>query len=354
MRTADFDYDLPPGLIAQEPLADRAAARLLILDRRTGALQHRGVRDLPDILSPGDLLVLNDTRVLPARLFGRRVSGGRVEFLLLHRLQPGAGGDPALWMALARPARRLAVGEAVRLLRPGVDLPAPAGPAVRVLRHHGAGQVEVRVEGGPDATDLLERYGQMPLPPYIHAHLRDPERYQTVYGQRAGAVAAPTAGLHFTPDLLEALAARGIGQARVTLHVGLGTFRPVNEDDPRAHHMHAEWFELSAETVAAVAATRAAGRRVVAVGTTVVRVLESQADPDGRLRAGSGWTDLYVLPGWRFRVIDALWTNFHLPRSTLLMLVSAFAGRERILEAYRRAVAMEYRFFSFGDAMLIL
>lgn len=354
MRTSDFSYDLPPALIAQEPLADRAAARLLVLNRSDGSIRHLGVRDLPDLLDPGDLLVLNDTRVLPARLFGRRASGGKVEFLLLRRLEPGEGGDAALWMALARPARRLASGEAVRLLPRGADGPEPDSPSVRVLRHVGDGQVEVRLEGTRAGSGLLEAYGQVPLPPYIRTRLDDPERYQTVYARREGAVAAPTAGLHFTPELFAALDARGINRASVTLHVGLGTFRPVSEEDPSAHRMHAEWFELSPETVARIATTRARGGRVVAVGTTVVRVLESRADAEGCLRPGSGWTELYVLPGWRFRAVDALWTNFHLPRSTLLMLVSAFGGRDAILEAYRQAVAAGYRFFSFGDAMLIL
>ena len=354
MRTSDFDYDLPPALIAQEPLVDRAAARLLVLERQGARLRHLGVRDLPHLLDPGDLLVLNDTRVLPARLFGRRATGGRVEFLLLHRLEPEPSGDGSLWAALARPARRVAVGEEVRLLRPRVDVPELDAPVARVLRHVGEGQVELRLEGRSGPNGLLAEYGQMPLPPYIRADLRDPERYQTVYGRREGAVAAPTAGLHFTPELFGALEARGIARTAVTLHVGLGTFRPVSEEDPAAHHMHSEWFDLSKETVTRINATRAAGRRVVAVGTTVVRVLESQAGPDGELRAGSGWTDLYILPGWRFRVVDALWTNFHLPRSTLLMLVSAFGGRETVLAAYRQAVADGYRFFSFGDAMLIL
>jgi S-adenosylmethionine:tRNA ribosyltransferase-isomerase len=356
VRTSDFSYDLPPELIAQAPLADRSAARLLVLRRGDGTVRHHTVRDLPDLLDPGDLLVVNDTRVLPARLFGRRPSGGRTEFLLLNRLHPEAGGDPALWVALARPARRLPAGTRVALLPRGADQPPLAGPGAEVVRPLGEGRVELRLEvsTGEELAALLEGYGQVPLPPYIHTPLADAERYQTVYARREGAVAAPTAGLHFTPELFAALERRGIGRAAVTLHVGLGTFRPVTVDDPGDHPMHAEWFELTPETVEAIQAARARGRRVVAVGTTVVRVLESQAVGDGTLRAGSGWTELYVLPGWRFRAVDALWTNFHLPRSTLLMLVSAFAGRDAVLGAYRAAVAERYRFFSFGDAMLIL
>lgn len=354
VRTADFDYELPPGQIAQTPLADRAAARLLVLRRSDGALLHRTVRDLPELLCPGDLLVVNDTRVLPARLHARRGSGGHVELLLLHPASPG-GGPSREWVALARPARRLRPGDQLTPFCPDGEPGAGtrAEPiAVRAALGEGRVAVELPVSG-PAVASFLQRWGQVPLPPYIHEALPDPERYQTVYARAAGSAAAPTAGLHFTPELLAALQARGVARTAVTLHVGLGTFRPVTAEDPRAHAMHAEWYEVTPETAEAVRAARGRGGRVVAIGTTAVRTLETAAGPEG-VRAGSGWTDLYILPGWRFRAVDALLTNFHLPRSTLLMLVSAFAGRDAVLGAYRHAVAAGFRFFSFGDAMLIL
>jgi S-adenosylmethionine:tRNA ribosyltransferase-isomerase len=292
--------------------------------------------------------VVNDTRVLPARLHTRRRSGGHVELLLLH----GRGGPApsADWEALARPARRLHPGEALAVVRPG----EPEGPPLTVLEALGEGRVAVRLPvPGAEVPAFLGRWGEVPLPPYVRQALPDPERYQTVYGRVEGSAAAPTAGLHFTPELLGALEERGVGRTAVTLHVGLGTFRPVSADDPRAHPMHAEWYEVRPEAAAAVARARARGGRVVAVGTTAVRTLETAAAAED-LSPGSGWTDLYILPGWRFRAVDALLTNFHLPRSTLLMLVAAFAGRELVLSAYRHAVEAGYRFFSFGDAMLIL
>jgi S-adenosylmethionine:tRNA ribosyltransferase-isomerase len=356
LRTEDFDYELPSELIAQAPLPRRSDARLLVLERRSGAVSHHRVADLPRLLRPGDLLVVNDSRVLPARLRVRRPTGGRAEVLLLHP----AAGDPAQagsaleWVALARPARRLRPGEFLLPLGPD-GTPAPTAVGVRIVEHLGEGQVAVRLEGvAPhEVAGLLERYGQVPLPPYIRAPLQDPERYQTVYARVPGSAAAPTAGLHFTPELLAELEAAGIERAAVTLHVGLGTFRPVTADDPARHRMHAEWCCVPPETAEAVARARRRGGRVVAVGTTVVRTLESRATEDGGVRAGSGWTDLYILPGWRFRAVDALLTNFHLPRSTLLMLVCAFAGRQPVLAAYREAVRLRYRFFSFGDAMLV-
>lgn len=358
MKLEDFDYELPPERIARTPAPERDRARLLVYTRASAAREHREVRDLVEYLRPGDLLVLNDTRVLPARLFARRASGGRVEFLFV---EPCAH-DARIWRALARPARRLAVGErlaveggafTLRLVAHESGAPGGEAPAWQVELADGSGHVRAPLEA-------LAEVGHVPLPPYLDRAdaPADVERYQTVYAARPGAVAAPTAGLHFTPALLAALERRGVARAFVTLHVGPGTFQPVKCADVRAHVMHAERYELGSETVAAVARTRAAGGRVVAVGTTSVRVLESCARADGTLAAGSGTTRLFLVPGEvpgeRFRVVDALLTNFHLPRSTLLMLVSAFAGRAEVLALYREAVEREYRFYSYGDAMLIL
>jgi S-adenosylmethionine:tRNA ribosyltransferase-isomerase len=357
VRTADFDYELPPERIAQTPLPRRSDARLLVLRRATGAIAHHTVADLPGLLAPGDLLVVNDTRVLPARLFARRQSGGRVEVLLLHPAA-GAPGPAAAtaWLALVRPARRLRPGERLRLTAPDPAGADPAAPTVRIGALLGEGRAEIAFEdvAAAGVPGVLARYGEVPLPPYIHERLRDPERYQTVYARAEGSAAAPTAGLHFTPELLAALEARGVARASVTLHVGLGTFRPVTAERPEDHTLHAEWCEIGAEAAEAVRAARRRGGRVVAVGTTAVRTLESRAADGGAVAAGNGWTDLYILPGRRFRVVDALFTNFHLPRSTLLMLVAAFGGRETVLAAYAQAVRAGYRFFSFGDAMLIL
>jgi S-adenosylmethionine:tRNA ribosyltransferase-isomerase len=339
----DFDYDLPPERIAQTPLADRAASRLLVIGRATGELAHESFRDLPRHLRPGDVLVINDTRVLPARLPLRRATGGRAEALLLHPLAQEDGR----WTALVRPAARLKPGEVLAI--EGAD-PA-AGVAVRLERRLVGGEAEVSLLGMPGPA-LLRQYGQVPLPPYIHAVLPDAERYQTVYGVREGSAAAPTAGLHFTPEILDAVRAAGVQTVAVTLHVGLGTFLPPRTDDLAAGRLHAEWFEV---TAAAAAAVNAADR-VVAVGTTAVRTLESAARgarPGDRIAPASGWTELLIAPGHRFAAVDAMVTNFHLPRSTLLMLVSAFAGRDLILSSYRTAVDAGYRFFSFGDAMLI-
>ena len=327
MRTSDFDYDLPQELIAQTPAEPRDAARLLVLDRTSGSLTHSVVRDLPDLLAPGDLLVLNRSRVLPARVKGRLKGGGQAELLLLRRLAPGH------WQTLGRPARRLRPGDAVQISE---TLQA------RVVAAHPEGVREVCV----DSDSALLAAGSVPLPPYIHNWSGDPERYQTVYADVEGSAAAPTAGLHLTPDLLARLEARGIGIARLVLHIGLDTFRPVEGEDPAAHAIHQEWYVVPDDVQAQVRAAE----RVVVVGTTTVRALETWA-ATGRTE---GWTDLFIRPGFQFRVVQGLLTNFHLPRSTLLMLVSAFAGRDRILSAYAEAVRQCYRFYSFGDAMLLL
>lgn len=353
MRTDDFDFHLPPDLIAQEPAPRREDARLLVLPRAAGEPSDDTVASLPDLLSPGDLLVVNDTRVLRARLFARRATGGRVEVFLLH---PAPTAAPDAWEALVRAGGALAAGEDLRLLA-GED---EADGGVRLLARLDGGHWHVAPLGG-SFDDLMARAGRMPLPPYIRrtkTDARDPldaERYQTVYARHDGAVAAPTAGLHLTPAILARCAARGIGVASVTLHVGLGTFKPVETERIDEHPMHEEPWTVPAETAAALRRTRAAGGRIVAVGTTSVRTLESAAlaSPDGLPVAGSGATRLFISPGFPFRATDALLTNFHLPRSTLLCLVAAFAGRERVLAAYNRAVAARYRFFSYGDAMLV-
>jgi S-adenosylmethionine:tRNA ribosyltransferase-isomerase len=339
---ADYDYALPPGRIAQEPVEPRDAARLLVLERATGTRHHVHVRDLPVWLAPGDLLVRNATRVLPARLRGRKATGGAAEALLL-----GEAPGPRRQRALVRAGGRLRVGQKLRFEGAGLVLDA------EIAALGGDGSVELAFADGPSPFAL----GEAPLPPYIRreaARAADAERYQTVYARVPGAVAAPTAGLHFTPALFEALAARGVAWADVVLHVGPGTFRPVQAADLAAGRLHAERFELPPETAAAIARTRAAGGRVVAVGTTSARVLESRACEGGLVEPGAGETELLLAPGARFRVVDALLTNFHLPRSSLLLLVAAFAGRERILEAYAEALERGYRFYSYGDAMLLL
>lgn len=339
MRTSDFDYELPPELIAQAPPRRREDARLLVVGR--GPVEHRGVAELPEILPAGALLVVNDVRVLRARLFARKPTGGAVEILLV---QPEPDGT---WRCLVR-AKSLAPGTKLTLVAPS-DRRAP--PAE--LTFLGRDGEHARV--GPVAPAWIDAYGHVPLPPYIERPSTpdDEERYQTIFARHPGAVAAPTAGLHFTPTMLEALAARGIDVAAVTLHVGPGTFAPVRTDDPDRHEMHAETYVVPPETAAAHAAARAAGRPIVAVGTTVVRTLESARDGAGALRAGAGETRLYIRPGYRFTMFDLLITNFHMPRSTLLMLVAAFGGRERVLAAYGEAVCHRYRFFSYGDAMLL-
>ena len=312
---------------------------MLVMDAASDQLRHASVRDLPQFLEAGDLLVLNDSRVLPARLLGRREDGGEAEVLLLRPIDPRSNR----WEALTKPSRRLPPGSKVQF----------SDSALLVTLEERRGDTAVvRLEGSADPIGEVRRIGTMPTPPYIKAQLADQERYQTIYAREEGSAAAPTAGLHFTPALLDAVRARGVQTAFVTLHVGLDTFRPVRVDDPAQHAIHREWYRIDEPTAEAVRATRERGGRVVAVGTTCVRVLESAAE-DGAVRAGSAWTSLMILPGYRFTVVDALLTNFHLPKSTLLMLVSAFAGRDRILAAYRAAIAERYRFYSFGDCMLI-
>jgi S-adenosylmethionine:tRNA ribosyltransferase-isomerase len=338
MRRDDFTYQLPPELIAQNPLAERSASRLLGLDAATGAVRDGKFTDLPGLLRAGDLLVFNDTRVIPARVYGRKGSGGRVELLVERVL----GGGRIL--ALVRSSKSPKTGGVLQL---------DGGVEARIAGRQDD-LFEIELASGVDAVAWLERVGHMPLPPYIERldNDTDRERYQTVFADRPGAVAAPTAGLHFDRPLLERLAAAGIASARVTLHVGAGTFQPVRAERLADHRMHAEWLEVTAATCEAVATTRATGGRVVAVGTTAVRSLETAAG-DGTLRPFSGETRLFITPGYRFRAVDLLITNFHLPESTLLMLVCAFAGTEQVLAAYRHAVAARYRFFSYGDAMLI-
>jgi S-adenosylmethionine:tRNA ribosyltransferase-isomerase len=351
LRTNDFTYHLPPELIAQEPLAERDASRLLVLERRTGAITHDVFRNLGTYLQPGDLLVMNDSRVRPARVWAVKPSGGRLELLILR---PTADGG---WETLIKPGRRAPAGTTFTLTdRAGQVGEMPVHG--EVLMKEPDGVTHIRVDGPLDPA--LARLGEMPLPPYIHRRLpeTDTERYQTTYARVTGSAAAPTAGLHFTPALLDTLRAEGIRTTTVTLHVGLDTFRPVIEEDPTAHSMHAEWYTASAESANAIMATKRAGGRIVAVGTTSVRVLESIAATPGGWdaateRGAEGWTRLFIRPGYTFGAVDALITNFHLPRSTLLMLVSALAGREHILAAYDEAVRERYRFFSFGDACLI-
>ncbi|HQR38987.1 MAG TPA: tRNA preQ1(34) S-adenosylmethionine ribosyltransferase-isomerase QueA [Blastocatellia bacterium] len=349
MRVSDFDFALPDELIAQRPAEVRDASRLLTLDRSSGAIADGAFTDISSALRPGDLLVVNDTRVFPARLIGRREpSGGRVE------LFPVADRGSGVWDVLARPAARL---------RPGDTVVAGEGPdALRAVVEsvEASGRRIVRFDEPSSLWERLDRWGRTPLPPYIHrvessddARL-DAERYQTVFARARGAIAAPTAGLHFTNELLRRLEDAGVARASVTLHVGYGTFQPVRVERVEDHRVEPESYEIPAETVEAVARTRAAGGRVVAVGTTTTRALESAAEPSGALRVGPGTADVFIYPGYTFRAIDALVTNFHLPKSSLLMLVAAFAGRERVLEAYRHAVENRYRFYSYGDAMLIV
>lgn len=347
MKVADFDYELPSDRIAQEPASPRDASRLLVLDRDGGPIRHRRFSDLPDELRAGDLLVLNDTRVLPARLRGTKPSGGRVELLLIE----SAGGPPdaPVWRCLLR---------ASKSPRPGARVALDAGLSAELLSREDETWVVRLFHPSGDPLAAVVASGTMPLPPYIRRDEDDPreaedrERYQTVFARELGAVAAPTAGLHFTPELLAEIEGRGVEIARVTLHVGLGTFLPIRVERVEDHRLHDEAYEIPESTAAAVVRARSRGGRVVAVGTTVVRTLETAAI-DGGVRAGSGRSALYIVPGFRFRAIDAMITNFHLPRSTLLMLVCAFAGRERVLDAYATAVRERYRFYSYGDAMLL-
>lgn len=341
MNVDAFDYPLPEDRIAQRPVEPRDASRLMLLRRSTGEISHHTFRDLPELLDPKDVLVVNDTRVLPARLIGSKVpTGGRVELLLLRRETYDT------WEALVRPGRRLPPGTRVTF--------GDGRLTAEILETTPAGGRKVRFTWEGVFEELLDDLGKMPLPPYIKESVDDAERYQTVYAKASGSAAAPTAGLHFTPELLANIRDRGIGVSSLTLHVGLGTFRPVTTERIEDHAMHEEYFSLPAKTVEAVRAARRRGGRVVAVGTTSVRVLESVADASGELRAKEGWTDIFIYPGYTFRCVDALITNFHLPRSTLLMLVAAFAGYELTMRAYEEAVHSDYRFFSFGDAMLIV
>lgn len=356
MDLSDFSFDLPPELIAQEPLADRAGSRLLTLDRQTGALADRFFRDLPMLLRRGDLLVVNDTRVFAARLIGtRRPGGGAAECLLIRRLPDGPdrhAGTTELWEALVHPGQRLKAGSQLTF---GEGATAIQGEIVD-RRFHGRRAVRLSTSGARLA-DAIDAIGHVPLPPYIKRTdaPADRDRYQTVYAQRRGSIAAPTAGLHFTPEVLAALDERGIERTSVTLHVGYGTFQPIRTGRVEDHVMEAEWYEVGEPAAAALTRALADRRRLVAVGTTTARTLESLVRrPDGTVHAGAGTTSLFIYPGHRFRVVSGLITNFHLPRSSLLLLVSALAGRERVLAAYQHAVAERYRFYSYGDAMLIL
>ena len=339
MKTHDFWYDLPESLIAQTPLEQRDASRLLVLNRANGTIEHKNFFDIIDYLRPGDCLVMNDSRVLPARLLGHRPSGGAVELLLLRDL-----GNKH-WECLAKPGRKLTVGQSV--IFGNGDLTA----TIVEVCEDGNRIVEFHYEG--IFLEVLERLGKMPLPPYIKAELEDQERYQTVYSKEVGSAAAPTAGLHFTNELLNRIRAKGIEIAFVTLHVGLGTFRPVKADEISEHHMHSELCMLSEETAHILNKTKRDGGRIICVGTTSCRTLESLVGDDGSFSATGKWTDIFIYPGYRFKAMDALITNFHLPESTLVMLVSAFAGRENVLHCYNIAVEQKYRFFSFGDAMYI-
>ena len=339
MKTSDFHFDLPQELIAQTPLERRDASRLMTLNKETGETGHYHFYDLPKFLRPGDCLVLNDSRVLPARLIGHRPTGGACEVLLLT--DKGEG----VWECLVRPGRKLRSGARVTF--------GDGELTAQVERELEDGKRLVRFHYQGIFLEVLERLGRMPLPPYIKAELQDNERYQTVYSRVTGSAAAPTAGLHFTPELLRQIQEMGVRVCYVTLHVGLGTFRPVKAEDIQDHEMHAEFCQISQETADIINQTRSAGGRVVCVGTTSCRTVESFAAEDGTMTARSGWTSIFIYPGYRFKVLDALITNFHLPESTLIMLVSALAGREHVLAAYREAVEKRYRFFSFGDAMLI-
>ncbi|MBN2910111.1 tRNA preQ1(34) S-adenosylmethionine ribosyltransferase-isomerase QueA [Polycladomyces sp. WAk] len=343
MDVSMFDFDLPEELIAQKPIPERSASRLMVLHRETGKVEHKRFPDLLDYLRPGDVLVLNDTRVRPSRLIGvKEETGAKIELLLLKPL----GNDR--WEALVKPAKRVKKGTVItfgdgRLTAVCEGESEVAGGRLFRLQYE-----------ADDVEALLEELGQMPLPPYIREQLDDPERYQTVFSRVVGSAAAPTAGLHFTPALLERIEEKGVRIAYITLHVGLGTFRPVTAEKVEDHQMHAEYYEVSEETAAIIRRAKVEGGRVFAVGTTTVRTLETVASRFGDIRAASGWTDIFIYPGFRFRAVDAMVTNFHLPKSTLIMLVSAFASREQVLAAYREAVRKRYRFFSFGDAMLIV
>ena len=324
MKTSDFYYDLPQELIAQDPLEDRSASRLMVLDKKTGKIQHHIFKEIVNYLNPGDCLVINDTKVIPARLYGAKVgTDAKIEVLLLKRKENN------IWETLVKPGKK----------------------AVVDIVEEGNRLIQFTYEG--IFEEILDKLGQMPLPPYITHQLKDKNRYQTVYAKHDGSAAAPTAGLHFTPELLEEIRAKGVNIAHVTLHVGLGTFRPVKVEDVTQHHMHSEFYVVEEDQAALINETKKKGGKIISVGTTSLRTLESASTEDGILKAGSGWTDIFIYPGYRFKIVDRLITNFHLPESTLIMLVSALAGKEHIMAAYEEAVKDKYRFFSFGDAMFI-
>ena len=340
MKTSDFSYDLPEELIAQDPLEDRSSSRLLVLDKKTGETEHHVFREIVDYLDPGDCLVINDTKVIPARLIGaKKETGAKIEVLLLKR------GADDVWETLVKPGRKAKPGTRISF---GDGL--LTGEVVDIVDE---GNRLIRFEYEGIFEEILDQLGQMPLPPYITHQLKDKDRYNTVYAEHPGSAAAPTAGLHFTPELLEKIKNKGVDIAHVTLHVGLGTFRPVKVDDVENHHMHSEFYMIDETAAEKINRAKEKGKRVICVGTTSCRTIESAADENGRLKACSGWTDIFIYPGYQFKILDALITNFHLPESTLVMLVSALAGREHVLAAYEEAVKERYRFFSFGDAMFI-
>ena len=341
MKTSAFYFDLPQELIAQDPLEDRSSSRLLVLDRESGKTQHRVFRDIIEYLNPGDCLVVNNTKVIPARLYGSKIgTDAKIEVLLLKRRENN------VWETLVKPGKKCRVGARISF---GEGL--LIGEVIDVVDE---GNRLIRFEYEGIFEEILDKLGQMPLPPYIHHQLKDKNRYQTVYAKHDGSAAAPTAGLHFTPELLEEIKKKGVHIAHVTLHVGLGTFRPVKVEDVTDHHMHSEFYIVEPEQAELINRVKKAGGKIVAVGTTSCRTLESATDENGILKAGSGWTDIFIYPGYPFKMIDRLITNFHLPESTLMMLVSALAGKDKIMAAYEEAVKERYRFFSFGDAMFIM
>ena len=341
MKTSDFYYDLPEELIAQDPLEDRSSSRLLILDKETGKTEHHIFKEIIDYLNPGDCLVINDTKVIPARLIGEKVgTGAKIEVLLLKRKEKD------VWETLVKPGKKMKVGAQVSfggglLTGEVIDVVEEGN---RLIKFHYEGIFE----------EVLDQLGEMPLPPYITHQLKDRNRYNTVYAKNEGSAAAPTAGLHFTPELLDAIQKKGVDIARVTLHVGLGTFRPVKVEDVTEHHMHSEFYQVDEEAAEKINRAKDGAGRVICVGTTSCRTIESAADETGHLKPCSGWTEIFIYPGYKFKMLDCLITNFHLPESTLIMLVSALAGKEHVMAAYEEAVKERYRFFSFGDAMLIL
>ena len=340
MKTSDFYYDLPQELIAQDPLEDRSASRLMVLDKKTGKIQHHIFKEILNYLNPGDCLVINDTKVIPARLYGAKVgTDAKIEVLLLKRKENN------IWETLVKPGKKAKIGTKISF---GEGL--LIGEVVDIVEE-GNRLIQFTYEG--IFEEILDKLGQMPLPPYITHQLKDKNRYQTVYAKHDGSAAAPTAGLHFTPELLEEIRAKGVNIAHVTLHVGLGTFRPVKVEDVTQHHMHSEFYVVEEDQAALINETKKKGGKIISVGTTSLRTLESASTEDGILKAGSGWTDIFIYPGYRFKIVDRLITNFHLPESTLIMLVSALAGKEHIMAAYEEAVKDKYRFFSFGDAMFI-